>query len=104
MQDDTFQAFVGFFAFAIAIAIYWFFYTNFIERLKLRHPLIYASLGSPSEMDSNLSASFNALSGFTLKLQFLKLGDKYLAFLGCGLLGSWLVFLLFFIWQIFKNG
>lgn len=65
-----------------AIAGYFYCYSALIERLKKNHPLIWVSLGKPTEMDSNLSPSFARMSGFLLHLEFLKVPDPKVKFLG----------------------
>ena len=69
-----------------ALAVYWHFYVEFIERLRLKHPAIYASLGKPTELDSELSVSNSKLWAFVLGLGFRSLGDRRLGFLGFGLI------------------
>jgi len=71
---------------AAAMSIYWYFYTEFIERLRLKHPAIFSSLGRPTELDSDLSLRNRKLWAFLLALEFRSLGDKWLNFLGLGLI------------------
>lgn len=92
-----------FIAFSLGIAIYWYFYSRFIQRIKTHHAAIYASLGAPTEMDSNLSVSYNRLWGFLLHFEFTRVGDRLLALFGFGVLGMSLLFLSFFVWSAFRN-
>jgi hypothetical protein len=92
-----------FIAFSLNMAIYWYFYSAFIQRIKTNHPSVYTSLGAPTEMDSNLSVPYNRLWGFLLHFEFLRLGDRRLALFGVGMLGASLFFLLFFVWSAFRN-
>ena len=92
-----------FIAVSFGIAIYWYFYTGFIQRIKTHHSSIYASLDSPTEMDSNLSVPYNRLWGFLLHFEFLRLGDRRLVLFGFGVLGTAFFFLFFFAWSAFRN-
>ena len=85
-----------FIAFGLGIAIYWYFYTSFIQRTKTHRAAIYASLGAPTEMGSNLSGSYNRLWGFPLHFEFTRVGDRLLALFGFGVLGMSFLFLCFF--------
>lgn len=76
---------------SMAIALYWYLYTAFIERLRSIHPTVYESLDRPNQMDSNLSQSNRKLWGFILYLQFRSLRDVRLSLLGFGLLSIWIL-------------
>jgi hypothetical protein len=103
MQDNDPMFMHYFIAFSLGIAIYWYFYTSFIQRIKTHHASIYISLGSPTEMDSNLSVSYNRLWEFLLHFEFIRLGDRCLALFGFGVLGMSLLLLFFFVWSAFRN-
>lgn len=103
MPDNDPMLTLYFIAFSLGIAIYWYFYTRFIQRIKTHHGSIYASLGSPTEMDSNLSVSYNRLWGFLLHFEFTRLGDRLLALFGFGVLGMSLLLLFSVVWTAFRN-
>lgn len=71
---------------AVSVSIYWYFYTGFIEHLRLKHPAMFISLRMPTELDSNLSESNRKLWAFVLGFEFRSLRDRRLNFLGFGLI------------------
>lgn len=91
----------AFYVVCLGLAIYWFFYVGFIERIRRRHPSTYASLGSPTEMDSDFSVAYRRLWAFIFSFEFRHLGDPHLTLYGFSLLVSGIALLAFSVWSVY---
>jgi hypothetical protein len=94
---------IAFYVVCLGAAIYWFFYVGFIERIRRRHPSTYASLGLPTEMDSEFSVAYRRLWAFIFRFEFRHLGDRYLTLYGFSLLVSGLALLVFSVWFVYAQ-